>query len=321
MVVTPATVDRVLGEPDPVLRNLLVSVTYGRLADEFTQLVGPGNGAWVQFAAWTSEDVGLAIRGQQTERRWLLRLVRRFRSDYEELAEQASTAFSEGNTDVFRQVGACFVGFHDALRAGGAGPMDRFLAGLDGQVHGGGGVPEVRLVDAFTAYAAAAGAEPEDERGRAHSVALGNLALAVIEQSRVQGPIDRAFSILGADLPGWARSWTPRVVTELALEVTMGDVHIRPGKGLPPGLSVAPNLADLVVADDRFRAYKSVLPPDPPDCRRWTDLDERVTFIAALMPLLQQSPRLLGTSPFTDEEKEQIEAGSVPERFQRQDGR
>jgi hypothetical protein len=318
VVVTSATVDEVVREPDPVLRNLRISVTYARLAREFAELVGPRDAPWVQFATWTSEDVGLAIRGQQTERRWFLRLVRRLRRDYEALAARASAAFSAGNTDVFGHVGRSFVGFHDALRAEAPDAVERFVAGLDPQRHGGGAIPEVGLADAFGAYADAATAD--DDGRRARSVALGNLALAVIEQSRVQPQIEETFTLFAEGLPSHprVRRLVGRLVTELALEVTMGDVHVRPGRGLPPGLAVPPDLVALVRHDDRFGAYRSLLPPEPPDSDRWMELADRVTFIAALMPLLQQSPRLLGTAPFTDEEMAAIEAGDVPDRFRPQ---
>ena len=319
MVVSQTMVDEIIAEDDLVLRNLRISATYGRLADEFADLVGPGDAPWVQFGTWTSEEVGLAIRGQQTERHWFLRTMRRVRRDYDELAAEAAGAFSESNTAVFDQVGRSFVGFHDALRAADReAALRTFLAGLPDDAYGGAdGIPTVTLEAAFAAYAFAVAAEPDDAVGRTRSVALGNLALAVVEQCRVQGPIDTAFNVFAE---GWPfRSFTTKVasrmVTELALEVTMGDVRVKPGHGLPPGLHVPPDLVDLVVADPRFGPYADLLPPDPPDSDRWTDLVDRLRFIAALMPLLQQSPRLLDTSPFTDDERAEIEARTVPKRF------
>jgi hypothetical protein len=229
---------------------------------------------------------------------------------------------------VFREVGSCFVGFHEALRhPDRQGALQRFLAGLDTRSWGGqGDIPTATLAEAFSCYRGAAEAPGSDTVGRARSVAVGNLLLAVIEQSRVQPYVREAFGVLAGVVPGpdrWTTSgrlerFVARLVTELALEVTMGDVHIRPGKGLPKGLAVPEDLAELVVDDERFAAYDSrpASPPRPPESRCWTELADRLTFIVALMPLLQQSPRLLGTSPFGDERAE-IEAGQVPARFRR----
>lgn len=71
--VTVADVDRIVAVDDPVLRNLQLTVAYGRMAADFAELVDRDNLSWCGFGTWASEGVGASIRHHQTDQSIVLR--------------------------------------------------------------------------------------------------------------------------------------------------------------------------------------------------------------------------------------------------------
>src|SRR5262245_3217061 len=62
-----AEVDAVTAIADPVLRNLRITVAYGRLANAFARRV-PGGANWCTFATWASKQAGCTIRREDVAR-------------------------------------------------------------------------------------------------------------------------------------------------------------------------------------------------------------------------------------------------------------
>ena len=311
---TAADVEAIGDEPCPVTRNLRISEAYHRISLDLAELLGGDDAPWTQFATWTSEDVGGAIRGEWTDRSCLLRLVRRVHPHYEDISDSVAAAFTAGNARVFAEVGGACVAFVHAV-GDGPGAVQRFLDGLDPTPRGDGIVaPPVILRDAFAAYLEAIDQEGDE---RARSIALGNLCLAVVEQDRVQPEIAATFGAFAAGRPegSWVRRMVVRGVTELVLEVEIGPgVVVHPGRHLHH--RAGPVDLGCLRDDPRFNRFGSLLAVPDPDADRWTDLADRLRFIAALMSRYQQDPNLLGSCPFVvPEDCETIRAQGVPERF------
>lgn len=335
--VTVADVDRIVAVDDPVLRNLQITVAYGRMAADFAELVDRENLSWCGFGTWASEGVGASIRHHQTDQSIVLRAMRVIRRrGYPEIARTAAAAFADGNRSVFDHIGRGFAGFHEAITATEPGAMDRFFADLPGPERPRAGTtvdvafhPDVGLADGFAAYREVLVTPAADAAGRsrrAQLVCLGNLCLAHVEQVRLQGPIEDAFSsVLGRCLAGRraARAAAARLVTETILELRLGPEEFRPGRPMPDldGRRFPADLVDLDPAS--FERFAEVVVPatarQAPDADDWTSLRDRLRYIGALMRSRQQAPALLGEMPFTEAEREQIEAGTVPDRLAARD--
>ena len=323
MSVTVQQVDAVVAEVDPVLRNLQITVAYGRLSSDFADRVDRDNVSWCAFGTWASEGVGGAIRHHQTDQSIVLRMLRLvLRGRYQGMADKAADAFAAGNRSVFGHIGRGFAGFHAALDDPSPGAVDEFLAALPSAECPDASVdlrldPPVGLSDGFRAYHRSS--TESDGRRRAQLVALGNLCMAHVEQVRLQRPIVDAF---GAVLPGRLARLVPaqyiasRLVTEAVLELRIDEEHFRPGRRLP---AMAGRLfpADLeVLDDDLFGPFAAVLAgPDrrrAPDADDWRSLADRLRYIGALMRSRQQARHLIGRLPFSTEQVRQIDAGVVP---------
>jgi hypothetical protein len=327
MTVTVRQVDEIVAINNPVLRNLKITVAYGRMAREFAGWIPGPDLSWCAFGTWASEGVGGAIRRHHTDKSFPLKVLRFVRrGSYEEIAAAASTAFAEGNQAVFDHIGRAFARFHEALAEDSATAIDDALAGMSdvpGRSHRKVKLdleisPPVRLADGFTLYLRARD-EPDPAR-RAQLVAAANLCLAHVEQVRLQKPIDDAF---GAVLPRcWresdrCREVASRFVTEVILTLPLGDEVVHPGHPLPP-LDGRLWPEHLEPPDDElFARFVDVLPGadtvTAPEAAHWTSLRDRLTYIAALMRSRQQVPKLAGRLPFTPAEVALIDAGRIPD--------
>ena len=333
-------VDHIVAISDDVLRNLSITVAYGRMAQEFAGRVA-GDLSWCGFGLWASEGVGGAIRHHETERHWFLRTFRRVRPErYAVVADDVARAFAAGNRDVFGHIGRGFAQFHAALDDDDPGAVDRFLArhsSPETSVSTTGPTPKatvdvafeppVALADGFAFYLRAM--DEPDARRRAQLVAVANLCLAFVEQVRLQGPIDEAFgALLSRRLRHpLARASVSRFLTEFALRLRLGDEELRPGRRLPgmgarrwPGGRRWPDALVRLDADlfDRFRAVTvGSHRRRAPQAGRWTSLRHRLRYIAALMRSRQQTPALFTGHPFSPGQIEAIESGHVPPGLER----
>lgn len=324
MSVTVEEVDAIVAVDCPVLRNLQITVAYARMAEDFQQWLDTPNVSWCAFGAWASEGVGGAIRRRQTDRSWVLRLMRFVQPGrYRKLGAVAAKAFADGNVAVFDHIGRAFADFHRALAEADDGAVPRFMAALPVPEQPGPGAvdieftPAVGLADGFAYYLAARGETAA--RRQAQLVCAGNLCLAHVEQVRLQAPIAAAFSsILPPTLAEgrWAARSADRLVTEQILELRIADERFRPGQALE-ALDDRRYPDDLIDLDlDLFGRFHAVL-PDPaalraPDADHWMSLKDRLRYIGALMRSRQQAVGLVGSMPFEPDQVQQIDDGIVP---------
>ena len=324
MTVTVSQVDSIAAETNPVLRNLRITLAYARLAADFAERVDRRNLSWCTFGSWASEGVGGAIRHHQTETTRVLRILRRLLPRrYPAIAATAAGAFAQGNQSVFGHIGRAFAGFHEAVDDPAPGAMARFLAALPGER----ATPDVPVdvtfdppVDLATGFELydRARVAPDDRR-RAQLIAAANLCLACVEQTRLQEPIETAFS---SALSGWwarrrfARWLVARLFTETALSMRLGDEEVRPRRPLPDheGRRWPADLVELDAA--LFERFAAVLPATgtnrAPDSKDWTSLRDRLRYTGALMRSRQQADELVGRSPFEPDLVRDIDAGVVP---------
>jgi hypothetical protein len=320
--VTTADVDRIVAEKDRALRNLQITVAYGRLAEDFVERVDATNLSWCGFGMWASEGVGAAIRHHQTDRTPVLRAMRATLGDrYRTLARIAAQAFAVGNRSVFDHIGRGFAGFHAAIDDGRADAhldqlerdagLERVPRGLDVD-----GTRPLGLADGFRHYLAAT--TSDNGWKRAQLVAAGNLTLAYVEQLRLQRPVRRAFGsalprgLVGRPVP---RRAAARFFTETVLKVKVGDEEFEPGGELPPTDTGHHWPTDLEVLDPTlFAPFEDVLPHDgrAPDSDDWTELSDRLRYIGALMRSRQQQHDLFTDHPFDEDEVEAIWSGRIP---------
>lgn len=207
-----AEVDAVTAITDPVLRNLRITIAYGRLANAFALRV-PGGANWCTFATWASKQAGCTIRREDLARA----AERHFRSrlDKRPLGRQlarlpglstdvlvrlvgqlsvslpgidrAAGAVARGNLKVFEEIGRHFAQALDSLEQH-PGSFELVAAALrpgpppDGQD---------LLRRAFQNYLAATATT--DAAVRAQATLLANVQIGLHEQSRLQPEIREAM--------------------------------------------------------------------------------------------------------------------------------
>lgn len=320
--VTMADVDRIVAEKNRALRNLQITVAYGRMADDFVDRVDARNLSWCGFGTWASEGVGAAIRHRHSDRKLVLKVMKStMRTRFRILARTAAQAFAVGNRSVFDHIGRGFAGFHAAIDEG---TTDTFLADLERR-HGNEPVPRgvhvdvelpLGLADGFRHYAEVG--HTRDEWQRAQLVAAGNLTLAYVEQLRLQRPIRRAF---GSPLPRgmiqrrFPRRAAARFFTETAMELQVGSTVYKPRQRLPAQPHGHHWPIDLEVLDpglfEDFEGFV-VERSRAPQSKDWTDLGDRLRYIGALMRSRQQARELFTGGPFSPAERDEIWAGRIP---------
>jgi hypothetical protein len=219
VIPTATDVARIAAQPDPVLRNALITLGYHELAVAVRDRLGPGAN-WGTFATWASRQAGRTIRGEdlrealrtrlgsspelhrlaagvatavrdapgaQTAAAVLDKVMRAVELDG--VMDRAAAAVAAGNRKVFEEIGAQLALFLEALAADDPGAVDRFLNAVrpgdppDGQS---------RLRDAFQIYLEAA-AETSPPL-RSQLLYYANLLIAWHEQVRLQPEIAAAMN-------------------------------------------------------------------------------------------------------------------------------
>ncbi|HEY1369970.1 MAG TPA: hypothetical protein VGF23_22785 [Gaiellaceae bacterium] len=212
---TTGEVRRIAAIANPVLRNLEITVCYGRLAAAFAARSGGSGANWCTYATWASRQAGRTIRGEDLlddvgrlmgEGRWLLhpvrtlwrrllkrgllrpetrlgRLIAELHTPFDAVG-RASDAVARGNLKVFAEIGLEF-----ARRLEHSEPLERFLEGLrQGEPPDG----QQLLRQAFTHYERQC-AEP-DPRARAQLSVLASLEIGLHEQTRLEEQISEALN-------------------------------------------------------------------------------------------------------------------------------
>ena len=238
--VTGEDVRRISQHPDPVIRNLQITLAYHDLSTAFVRLSGTGAN-WCAFATWASRQAGQSIRREDLSRA-LERLLgeepeaqaradqmlaesealagaqpRSFGGAVEALwdavnpasaFERTSAAVARGNLKVFEEIGAEFARFL-ALFARGW-PTDEAFAGFFAALRPG-DPPEGQryLVAAFEHYRLALAADESSRKTQ--YLLLANLEIGFHEQTRLQPEILEAMNSPVAD----PRELRRRLVDEL----------------------------------------------------------------------------------------------------------
>jgi hypothetical protein len=261
--------------------------------------------------------------------------------------ERTSAAVARGNLKVFEEIGAEFARFL-ALFAAGApsdAALEAFFAALrpgdppDGQRY---------LADAFRHYRAAF--DTPDDRRRAQLLLLANLEIGFHEQTRLQPEILEAMNApianprdvrrrivdeLFPDRSSRARYWMARLARRAAPLVSARDAFaeelqqlgrivvtralmtlrlpggrlLRLGDPLPEPFP--PTLAEIDLPE--LRALLAGLGPvDAAHAERdWSDLPQRMRFIANLFRAYHEAPELFAP-PFSPDQTAAIRHGHLP---------
>jgi hypothetical protein len=320
-------VGRIAALPDPVIRNLQITECYSRLAAAVAD--GRPGANWCTFATWASRQAGGTIRGEdmlallQRELGRDAELLHPFASLWRALVrhglfnrtsrfgralwslhtpfdafELASDAVARGNRKVFAEIGLEFARYL-------ALDFDAFMAGLQD--------PELR--QAFTHL------EQGRASGEAGLVVLANLEIGLHEQTRLQPEIREALDaalapeqsllkrILGWPLQRQLTKLSREVITESLMVLSVPGAVLMLGRNLDRPMPPVAN-ADLEALLARYEP----VPPAPDDCgaRDWSELDQRMHYIAHLFRAYHDDAGLTAP-PFTPAQVERLRAGELPD--------
>lgn len=214
-------VQRIAAIPNPVLRNLAITLCYSRLAAAFAERSGEGAN-WCTYATWASRQAGRTIRGEDLlerlgrklgEERRLLhpiatlwrRLLRaglfqretrigRLTSELHtpfDAFERASDAVARGNLKVFEEIGLEFARHLEDCPPDAPVDSPQFQRFLNGLRPGEPPAGQRYLRQAFARYQRRH-FEP-DSTARAQLAVLANLEVGFHEQTRLQPEIREAL--------------------------------------------------------------------------------------------------------------------------------
>ena len=259
--------------------------------------------------------------------------------------ERTSDAVARGNRKVFAEIGLEFARYLREVPPGARADsreLRAFLGALrpgeppDGQRY---------LVQAFTRYAGAAA--QTDERARAQLILLANLEIGMHEQTRLQPEIRESLDApydVGRDLerrlvlalvPRWRRGVpralarpvgalgrrAQRAVADMVREVITRSLMVMslPGRLLylgehmdEPFPPVLAELTDPELSELFERLGTGALAPGATGARDWSELDQRMRYIAHLFRAFHLRQELLAP-PFTVEQVRSFTAGTVPD--------
>jgi hypothetical protein len=211
---TVAELERIVAQQDMVLRNLLITNAYHRLALAVRTRTGPGAN-WCTFATWASKQAGRTIRREDLgdflrarlrsspELTALLHAALPFtRCSFDALADEiadavnddpsfarAARSVAEGNLKVFQEIALQFGHFLAAETSNPPGALEQFLATL---LPGDPPTGQRLLADAFRAYHGALNeVEPS---ARAQRLFYANVLIGLHEQTRLQPEIAAALN-------------------------------------------------------------------------------------------------------------------------------
>jgi hypothetical protein len=347
-----AEVGRIGTIDNPVIRNLEITECYAQLAAGMsTRAPGYSNwctfATWASRQAGCTirgEDMldELArVLGRDAEFlhpldsswRWLLRrglfqrdtwlggLMAELHTPFDAF-ERASDAVASGNRKVFDEIGLHFARYLHETDASLAVDSAEFVRFLDGFAPGEPPDGQHYLRQAFIRYQLQHA--ESDRKRRAELIVLANLEIGMHEQTRLQPQIRQALdaAILERDL-GWRllRRNVQRKLTQLSREVITCCLMVLtlPGAVLALGQNLAepfpeelrsPDNPDLVA----LLALYEPVPPAVDDCgsRDWSELDQRMHYIAHLFRAFHERPEL-ASAPFTPEQVALFRSGIVPE--------
>jgi hypothetical protein len=216
-----AEMEAIAALPDPVQRNLQITLAYHDLNHALATRLGYKNGNWCAYTTWASKMAGSFIRGERSSlsvqkylehagyvRQALARLnqvLARFNQTIslkpgflaaiiDQVTDEVAAHIGHGNQLVFAEMGPHFAHFLETFA--GSTTYDetelaRFLSGrfIAGPLGDGG---QDMLIAAFSHYYEAMFV-PES-KARAELILLANLCIAYHEQTRLQEALTRAMN-------------------------------------------------------------------------------------------------------------------------------
>ena len=219
---TVADVERIAALTDPVLRNLQITQCYCELSLALAARTDGGAANWCTFATWASKQAGQTIRQEDLARAFERLFAQSPRAtstssvaagSISELSsaqdpqpirdavwtaleptsafDRASDAVARGNLKVFEEIGREFARLLSLPTVGGAIDPKAFESFRDSLRPGDPPDGQGYLRQAFSSYAEAL-REP-DPKARAELMLLGNLAIGLHEQTRLQPQITEAL--------------------------------------------------------------------------------------------------------------------------------
>lgn len=204
-----AHIQRVVTNPDPVIRNLQITETYHQLARALDAILSDGlNVNWCAFAAWASKQAGRFIRNEEVPqplRRflgigsdsqpsrwapggWLRR--KRFLTYVRATAQDTSAHLAEGNRLVCAKLAPMFSQFLALWRQGQQPSVEQLQDFLQRQSQD--PTTGKELIDAFRQFHQAIG--ESRPKLRAERIYLANIQVGLHEQRRLQEAIDGSLS-------------------------------------------------------------------------------------------------------------------------------
>ncbi len=210
---TVEEVERIVGESDPVLRNLWITQSYYKLSGELSRVIDRQNVNWSTFACWASKTAGLSIRNEEVpefvrEELGLrpgklhgvgggtLRFIETFglgrfvRDAAVRTLLEVSKQVAVGNRKVYAELAPLFARFVDLMKSDPSeSDLETFLGRLQpGAIESGG---QELLRRAFRAWYEASKAESDG--ARAQLILRANCQIGLHEQTRLQPHIQGAM--------------------------------------------------------------------------------------------------------------------------------
>lgn len=340
----------VFGPMGDALRNHLVTLAYVDMGREMAELLGADDANWTCLAVWPSFTVGETIRATD-DPLGLKRMLGRAQSDPLGLARETATSrvlrgrpqrgrvlnrsLAAGNRGVFFEIGLCWADFlatfgqKELSDEEGLAEFRKFAERIDRVPQPPGKLwPEGnrdQLKKGFAAYIEAMGCT--DAKRKAELILLGNICMGDHEQRRLQEWLDLSLldpirvvtkpvrTIAPDELVGRVeRAWS-LAMTRHVFVVKMDQETVRVGRPVPLAAGQYPAPLDTLDAPEVQAEYDRVVNGGggaETGAHHWNDFDDRMSFIASLFRARQRAG-LVGVSPYTPEQEEQIwaEAAAV----------
>lgn len=332
--------------PDPVLVNLNITQLYHRLSVDLTLLLGAQDANWFCFGCRASKTAGASVRREDVPLRdvlaktplWPLvergvELARRLEltAAFDDTLRTVAERVVEGNRLIFEEIGPAFVRFVGAFVSDAEYRPEKlaaFLAPLAPGPSDAGGQDTLRA--ALSAYYEAT--FERSAKRRAELILLGSLKIGLHEQIRVDPVLDRAldaplevfFDRLAASLPRVLRPGVRlarpvlqrelrRLLTQRFMRYRLPDVELELGADVPGwrGDRRWPPMLETLEHPELRALFDSLTAGAPSRARDWTELSERMRYIATLFRSRQKSLQLF-EPPYLVGQVADLAAGQVP---------
>ncbi len=265
--------ERIHREPDPGLRNFLITGAYYDLGCCIEDLLGQQDANWLTFGTWASFTAGRFIRGEAMPVSW------------------GADHVADGNMAIIEDIAPCFIAYLASVHGSAAERQHPLVVvgqqRIDGSEH---------LADAFASYEQARQRTPDPlDATRAQLILRGNVGVAYHEQWLADCFVDRAMplgGLFGIATTKFVQLDLPHLSLDLCDPVPSPD-YLQ-GRMWPVEL-------ESIEDDGLGRLYQRI-GQHPEDvqhsaARSWEDFDERMGFIAVFFRAFQRDPALHAPPP------------------------